>query len=88
MKRVYLAPNHLPKDHATFLAACSPEERIVHQMAIKTLASSYFMEKSHGYISWKQNNEIKMEKERQFVNPKTAVRYTLQEGKEQSVIVK
>lgn len=58
MKRVYLAPNHLPKDHEAFLAACSPEERIVHQMAIKTLASSYFMEKSHGYISWKTKQAV------------------------------
>jgi hypothetical protein len=58
MKRVYLAPNQLPKDHKAFLAACSPEERIVHQMAIKTLASSYFMEKSHGYISWKTKQAV------------------------------
>jgi hypothetical protein len=57
MKRVYLAPNHLPKDHAAFLAACSAEEAIVHKMAIKNLASSYFMEKCHGYISWKKKTQ-------------------------------
>jgi hypothetical protein len=54
MQRVFLPPHHLPDDYEVFLAACSPEEKNVHTMAIKILGSSYFMEKSHGYISWKE----------------------------------
>ena len=54
MQRVFLPPHPFPADYEVFLAACSPEERKVHSMAIKTLCSSYFMEKSHGYISWKE----------------------------------
>ena len=51
--RVILPPHSLPSDSEVFLNSCSPEERSVHIMAIKELGSSYFMEKSHGYRSWK-----------------------------------
>ena len=51
--RVILPPHPLPNDSEAFLSTCSPEERAVHIMAIKELGSSYFMEKSHGYRSWK-----------------------------------
>ena len=54
MQRVFLPPHRLPADYEAFLAACSPEERTVHNMAIKSLGSSYFMGKCHGYISWKE----------------------------------
>ena len=54
MQRIPLPPHPLPVDSAVFLASCSPEERNVHMMAIKGLGSSYFMEKSHGYRSWKE----------------------------------
>jgi hypothetical protein len=35
------------------LAAITPEERRLVQLAIEKLGSSYFMEKSHGYKAWK-----------------------------------
>ena len=59
MKRTILPPHPLPADSEAFLAACSAEERAVHLMAIKTLGSSYFMDKSHGYISWKEKQTKK-----------------------------
>lgn len=51
--RVILPPHTLPADSEQFLKECSSEERAVHLMAIKELGSSYFMDKSHGYRSWK-----------------------------------
>jgi hypothetical protein len=57
MKRVYLPPHKIPEDAEEFLADCTPEERAVHNMAIKSLGSSYFMEKSHGYRLWKEKQK-------------------------------
>ena len=53
MDRQILPPHPLPPDSEEFLAACSPQERAVHLLAIEQLGSSYFMEKSHGYKAWK-----------------------------------
>jgi len=53
MQRQILLPHPLPADSEQFLASCSPQERSVHLLAIQQLASSYFMEKSHGYKAWK-----------------------------------
>ena len=52
-KRQILPPHKLPTDADAYLAACSPEERRLVQLAIEKLGSSYFMEKSHGYKAWK-----------------------------------
>jgi hypothetical protein len=52
-KRQILPPHQPPADAAQYLAACSPEERRLVQLAIEKLGSSYFMEKSHGYKAWK-----------------------------------
>ena len=87
MKRVILPPHPLPADAETFLAECSAEERAVHIMAIKTLGSSYFMDKSHGYISWKEKQgPVKLES-KSSVNvitpsiPNISNRYVLHETK-------
>ena len=53
MERQILPPHPLPSDSKEFLASCSPQERAVHLLAIEQLGSSYFMEKSHGYKTWK-----------------------------------
>jgi hypothetical protein len=55
--RKLLAPHPLPPDSDKFLAWCSPAERAVHLLAIQQLASSYFMEKSHGYKAWKNSKD-------------------------------
>jgi hypothetical protein len=52
-KRHILPPHKPPADAEEYLAACSLEERRLVQLAIEKLGSSYFMEKSHGYLAWK-----------------------------------
>jgi hypothetical protein len=52
-KRQILPPHMPPADAAEYLAAVSEDERKLVTLAIKTLGSSYFMEKSHGYLAWK-----------------------------------
>lgn len=44
----------LPKDAQAFLASLSEKEREMQQLAADMLKSSYFMEKTHAYRSWKQ----------------------------------
>ena len=52
-KRQILPPHQPPADAAEYLAAVSEDERKLVTLAIKELGSSYFMEKSHGYLAWK-----------------------------------
>ena len=59
MKRQILPPHALPKDSEAYLKACSKEERALVDLAIKQLGSSYFMEKSHGYLAWKAKSSAK-----------------------------
>ncbi len=56
-KRVVLPPHEPPSDAAEYLAACTPEERLLVELAIERLGSSYFMEKSHGYLAWKAKKQ-------------------------------
>jgi hypothetical protein len=58
-KRQILPPHKPPADADAYLAACSPEERLVVKLAIQNLGSSYFMEKSHGYLAWKAKHGTK-----------------------------
>ena len=52
-KRQVLPPHQPPADATSYLAAVSDAERLVVKLAIERLGSSYFMEKSHGYLAWK-----------------------------------
>jgi len=54
MQRQILPPHSNPADADAYLAACSVEERQLVALAIEQLGSSYFMEKSHGYLAWKK----------------------------------
>lgn len=54
MQRQILPPHTPPADADAYLAACSPQERQLVDLAIEQLGSSYFMEKSHGYLAWKK----------------------------------
>jgi len=53
-QRQTLPPHTPPADAKDYLADCTKEERDLVELAIKELGSSYFMEKSHGYIAWKK----------------------------------
>ncbi len=48
-----LPPHPFPADAEAYLAACTEDERKLVKLAVERLASSYFMEKSHGYLAWK-----------------------------------
>lgn len=53
MERQILPPHNPPADADEYIAACSEEEKRLVELAITKLGSSYFMEKSHGYLAWK-----------------------------------
>ena len=55
--RTMLEPHTPPADSDEYLAACTPQERALVHLAIQELGSSYFMEKSHGYLAWKQSKK-------------------------------
>jgi hypothetical protein len=55
MQRTILPPHNNPADAEAYLAASSPQERQLVKLAIEQLGSSYFMEKSHGYLAWKKS---------------------------------
>ncbi len=57
--RSILPPHNPPADAGQYLAACTADERKLVELAIEKLGSSYFMEKSHGYIAWKNKNSKK-----------------------------
>ena len=57
--RCPLPPHQPPPDAAEYLATVSEEERQLVKMAIERLGSSYFMEKSHGYLAWKASKSKK-----------------------------
>jgi len=59
MQRQTLPPHSPPADSEEYLAACSLQERQLVKLAIEQLGSSYFMEKSHGYLAWKKDAAIK-----------------------------
>jgi hypothetical protein len=47
-------PHPLPPDAAKFLASLDPVNRRLHEIAAKSLGSSYFMDRCHGYKNWKK----------------------------------
>jgi len=59
MQRQILPPHTPPADADAYLASCSLQERQLVKLAIEQLGSSYFMEKSHGYLAWKKDAAIK-----------------------------
>ena len=59
-KRHILPPHQPPADAEEYLAACTNEERALVKLAIERLGSSYFMEKSHGYLAWKAKQKASL----------------------------
>jgi hypothetical protein len=52
-KRQLLPPHKFPADADAYLASCTEDERKLVKLAVERLGSSYFMEKSLGYLAWK-----------------------------------
>ena len=48
-----LKPHVIPTEAIPYLESLSPKERELHDMAVKILGSSYFVETSHGFVKWK-----------------------------------
>ncbi len=45
-------PHAKPADAGEFLAAATDNERRLHEIAERFLGTSYFMDRTHGYIKW------------------------------------
>lgn len=52
-KRQMLPPHKFPADADAYMASCTEDERKLIKLAVERLGSSYFMEKSLGYLAWK-----------------------------------
>ncbi len=48
-KREELPPHPLTEKEAAYVASLSPERKELHELAVKMLGSSYFVERTHGY---------------------------------------
>jgi hypothetical protein len=47
-----LKPHATPDTVKPYLEQMSAKERELHDLAVKLLGSSYFIEYSHGYLTW------------------------------------
>jgi hypothetical protein len=45
-------PHAIPESVKEYLDQMTPKERALHELAIKELGSSYFIEYRHGYLTW------------------------------------
>lgn len=54
-RRQVLPPHPFPADADKYLESCNEMERKLVTLAVEKLGSSYFMEKSLGYLAWKAN---------------------------------
>ena len=54
-----LPPHAVPAEAAAYVAAMTPKERELHDLAVQLLGSSYFVEWSHGFKKWRQGQAAK-----------------------------
>jgi hypothetical protein len=47
-----LKPHETPDNVKPYLEQMTSKERELHDLAVKLLGSSYFIEYSHGYLNW------------------------------------
>ena len=43
----------ISKEGQKYIDAMTPDQRALHELAVKMLASSYFVEETRGYLAWK-----------------------------------
>ena len=48
-----MPPHALTPEAEIYLASRSAKERALHELAVKMLGSSYFVERTHGFRKWK-----------------------------------
>ena len=55
----YVPPpaHRIPEEAAKFLGTLGEKERLLHQLAIELLGSSYFVETCHAFMAWKKDNK-------------------------------
>jgi hypothetical protein len=51
-------PHKIPESALPFIAALSEQQHALHQLAIDLLGSSYFVETSHGFIKWQEEQKV------------------------------
>ncbi len=54
-----LPPHPIPAEAEAYLAAMTPAQRELHELAVKMLGSSYFIQRTHGYQKWLAANAAK-----------------------------
>jgi hypothetical protein len=47
-----LPPHAITPEAAAYLATLSPEALELHELAVKMLGSSYFVDRTHGFQKW------------------------------------
>ena len=52
-KKEELPPHPIPLEGAEYLRTMTPDQKKLHLMAIQKLGSSYFIERTKGFLSWK-----------------------------------
>lgn len=52
-----LPPHPIPSEAEPFLASMTKEERELHELAVKMLGSSYFIERCHAFRKWKASQK-------------------------------
>ena len=52
----HVPPPHLEKEVQEYLSQLDDKHKRLHEIAVKTLASSYFVERSHGFLNWKNKH--------------------------------
>jgi hypothetical protein len=48
-----LPPHPIAPEAAAYFATFTPAQRELHELAVKMLGSSYFVERTHGFNKWK-----------------------------------
>jgi hypothetical protein len=57
MEKQVLPPHPITLEAAEYLRTLTPERKKLHEMAIKKLGSSYFVERTKGFNDWKTSRK-------------------------------
>lgn len=52
-------PHPIPLEAAEYIRTMTPEQKKLHEMAQEKLGSSYFVERSKGFLKWKEQKSDK-----------------------------